>query len=185
VAAGDWRKRIAGGKTSRNCARARNWLPGLCGLLPLLAYKQEGPLATQQLRIHGRKITNRQRLRQHAALVARAAWLKQSRCRFRGDSGKRRNPRLMRSGVAGPGPHSICQLSVVSCQLTVVSCQLSVVSSQLRSFMRCGTCLRSSLRKCTHFGHLVTLGCAGSIAICEQSHRAYNWDLLPRVTRLS
>src|SRR5437764_3787891 len=69
VAAGDWRKRIAGWKTSRNCARARNWLPGLCGLLPLLAYKQEGPLATQQLRIGGRKSTNRQRLRQHAALA--------------------------------------------------------------------------------------------------------------------
>src|SRR5437764_13793525 len=78
VADGDSRKRIAGGKTSRNCARARNWLPGRCGLLPLLAYKQEGPLATQQLRIQDRKIMNRQRLRQHAALVARAVWLKQS-----------------------------------------------------------------------------------------------------------
>ena len=170
VAAGDWRKRIAGGKTSRNCARARNWLPGLCGLLPLLAYKQEGPLATQQLRIHARKITNWQRLRQHAALVARAVWLKQSRRRFRGGSGKRRNPRLMRSGVAGPGPHSICQLSVVSCQF-------SVLSSQLRTFIRCGICLRSSLRKCTHFGHLVTVGCEGSMAICRQSHGACSLDL--------
>jgi hypothetical protein len=183
IAAGQWQpvireSELPGGNFQKLRASAKLVARALRPPPPTCFTKQEGPLATQQLRIHGRKITNRQRLRQHAALVARAAWLKQSRCRFRGDSGKRRNPRLMRSGVAGPGPHSICQLSVVSSQF-------SVLSSQLRSFMRCGICLRSSLRKCTHFGHLVTLGCAGSIAICEQSHRAYNWDLLPRVTRLS
>ena len=131
IAAGQWqpvdsRKRIAGGKTSRNCARARNWLPGLCGLLPLLAYKQEGPLATQQLRIQDRKIMSRQRLRQHAALVARAVWLKQSRRRFRGDSGKAQEPTS--DAVRGGWPRTAFYLAVLSSQFSVLSPEFSVLS---------------------------------------------------------
>jgi hypothetical protein len=148
IAAGQWQpvireSELPGGNFQKLRASAKLVARALRPPPPTCFTKQEGPLATQQLRIHGRKITNRQRLRQHAALVARAAWLKQSRCRFRGDSGKRRNPRLMRSGVAGPGPHSICQLSVVSCQLSVVSCQLSVVSCQL-SVVSCQLSVLSS-----------------------------------------
>jgi hypothetical protein len=121
IAAGQWQpvireSELPGGNFQKLRASAKLVARALRPPPPTCFTKQEGPLATQQLRIHGRKITNRQRLRQHAALVARAAWLKQSRRRFRGDSGKSRNPRLMRSGVAGPGPHSI--LSVDSSQFS-------------------------------------------------------------------
>ena len=110
IAAGQWQpvileSELPGGKLPET-ARERELVARALRPPPPTCLQAGRPLATQQLQIHGCNTMHRQRLRQHAALVARAAWLKQSRCRFRGDSGKRRNPRLMRSGVAGPGPHS-------------------------------------------------------------------------------
>ena len=92
IAAGQWQpvireSELPGGKLPET-ARERELVARALRPPPPTCLQAGRPLATQQLRIHGRKITNWQRLRQHAALVARAVWLKQSRRRFRGDAGK-------------------------------------------------------------------------------------------------
>jgi hypothetical protein len=90
------------GKTSRRCESA-NWLPGRCGLLPQCFTKQEGRWLPRSRAGRDRKSTDR-----HLSFAMRSLerWLKQSQRRFRGDSGRAQEPRQMRSGVAGPGPHS-------------------------------------------------------------------------------
>ena len=106
---------MAGGNFQKRALR--DWSPGRCGLLPLVAPWSRRQAAGQPqscgFGITRWRIGNQ--LRQSAALAssAGAVWLKTSWRRLRGDR-QVRNTRTMRSGVAGPGPHSNFGQLVVS-----------------------------------------------------------------------
>ena len=97
--------------------RSARLVARLCGLLPLVAPWSRRQAAGQPqscgFGITRWRIGNQ--LRQSPALAssAGAVWLKTSWRRLRGDR-QVRNTRTMRSGVAGPGPHSNFGQLVVS-----------------------------------------------------------------------
>ena len=119
IAAGQWQpvigeSELPGGKLPETARERETGCPGFAASSPYLLTSRKGrwPRSSCGLVVVRARIGSGFGNMRHS--LARAVWLKQSRRRFRGDSGKRRNPRLMRSGVAGPGPHSICQFSVLS-----------------------------------------------------------------------
>ena len=150
IAAGQWQpvigeSELPGGKLPETARERETGCPGVAASSPYLLTSRKGrwPRSSCGFVVVRARIGSG--FGKHAALVARAVWLKQSRRRFRGDSGKRRNPRLMRSGVAGPGPHSSWQFSVLSSQFSVLSSPFSVLSfpfSAENLRIRCGSVAR-------------------------------------------
>ena len=112
IAAGQWQpvigeSELPGGKLPETARERETGCPGFAASSPYLLTSRKGrwPRSSCGFMLVRSRIGSGFGDMRHS--LARAVWLKQSRRRFRGGSGKRRNPRLMRSGVAGPGPHSI------------------------------------------------------------------------------
>jgi len=110
VATGDSRKRVAGGRTSRN-AQSATGCPGVAASFPIWLFGAREPKATVAVEVRYRKIANRQPALANAVLVYEY-------CRARAiiapppavTKSSVGNHEPMRLGVAGPKPHSILTL---------------------------------------------------------------------------
>src|SRR5580765_5884581 len=101
AAAGNSREWIAGGNFQRRAQR--DWLPGRCGLLPSLLFgagRTAGRRSGYGFVIARLRIGNWLRQMRHS--LASADGLKRSLRRLRGDKGRVRNTRTMRSAGGWP-----------------------------------------------------------------------------------
>lgn len=98
IAAGQWQPAILeselpGGKLPETARERETGCPGVAAFSPYLLY--EAGTAAEPRSSCGCMLATPcigSGFGKHAALVARAVWLKQSRRRFRGDSGKAQEP---------------------------------------------------------------------------------------------